>query len=301
VRSAGRKCKKQSPSEGSDCWPVNAGLLPEIRNPHSPFRTIKIASNPGCVHESHPIAAMNNPARLFLALLTLCALAVAGRAQATATKPGYSVVVEISYDEAGKPESGKIVRSDDPTGDHTLEQVALRMAQQDPQPPRLADGKPVKFKARRPFNFPVEGDQGEAANANRPVLRAGNQVIPKYPDSAPAEVLTGGAIIALVIRADGTVASSQVVAASHAAFAEAAESALKQWVFNPREGPGMPAQSTWHAAVSFSREGQVPDLKWRLAPRPSIGSFTVGRLPTAAAAAPATTPEAPAVSVPAKP
>jgi TonB family protein len=235
---------------------------------------------------------MNNPARLFFVLLTLCALTVGGRAQAPATKPGYSVVVEVSYDETGKPEDGKIVRSDDPTGDHTLEQVAMRLAQKDQQPPRLVDGKPVKFKARRPFNFPVEGDLGEAANANRPVLRAGDQVIPKYPENAPADVFAGGAIIELVIRADGTVARSRVLAASQPAYAEAAESALKQWVFNPRQGPGFPEESTWHAAVGFSREGHIPDLKWRLAPRPSIGSFVVGRLPaTPAAAAPASPAE----------
>jgi TonB family protein len=264
------------------------------RIPHYQF-----ASNPPSVHESDPIAFMNTPVRLFLSLLTVCALAVTGRAQTNSTKPGYTVVVEISFDETGKPDSGTIVQSDDPTGDHALEQVALRMAQQDAQPPRLVDGKPVKFKGRRPFHFPVEGDQGQAANVNRPVLRAGDQVIPKYPDSAPADVFTGGAIIALVIRADGAVVGTHVVASSHPAFAEAAESALKQWVFNPREGPGMPAQSTWHAAVSFSREGHAPDLKWRLAPRPSIGSFTVGRLAAAPAAAPATTTDAPAVSLPA--
>lgn len=238
---------------------------------------------------------MNNPARLFLALLTLCTLTLAGRAQTPATKPGYSVTIEVTYDEAGKPEEGKVVKSDDPTGDHTLEQVALRMAQQDQQPPKLVDGKPVKFKARRPFNFPVEGDQGEAANANRPVLRAGNQVIPKYPENAPADVFAGGVIIELVIRADGTVARTRVLSASQPAYAEAAESALKQWVFNPRQGPGFPEESTWHAAVGFSREGQIPDLKWRLAPRPSIGSFVVGLLPTVPAAAAPVAPPAPTV------
>jgi TonB family protein len=231
---------------------------------------------------------MNNPVRRFLSLLTLCALVVAGQAQAPATKPGYSVTVEIAYDETGKPQEGKVVKSDDPTGDRTLEQIAMRMAQQDQQKPRIVDGKAVPFKARRPFNFPVEGDQGEAANADRPVLRAGNQVLPKYPEAMLAQKAIGGAIVELVVKADGTVSSAKALSASHPEFAQEAVSALGQWVFNPREGPGRPAESTWHVAVAFSTGEHSVDLKWRLAPRPSIGSFTVGRLP-------ATTPPAPAV------
>lgn len=243
---------------------------------------------------------MNNPARLLLALFTLIALAVTGLAQAPApaTKPGYSVTIEVAYDETGKPEDAKVVKSDDPTGDRTLEQIAMKMVEQDVQPARVVDGKPVKFKARRPFNFPVPGDQGEASNANRPVLRAGNQVLPKFPESMVARNETGGAIVELVIKADGTVASSKVLASSHPEYAQAAQSALSQWTFMPREGPGMPAESTWHVAVAFAKGDGKVDLKWRLTPRPSIGSFTVGRLPPAPPAAPAA--PAPAVPAPAE-
>ena len=240
---------------------------------------------------------MNNPARLFLALLTLCALAT-GQAQTPATKPGYNVTVEVAYDETGKPEDGKVVKSDDPTGDHMLEQIAMRMAAKDQQPPKVVDGKPVKFKARRPFNFPVAGDQGEAANANRPVLRAGDQVLPKYPESMLAQKVIGGAIVELVIKADGTVREAKILSSSHPEFAQEAQSALSQWIFNPRNGPGEPPESTWHVAVAFSTGDHSPDLKWRLAPRPSIGSFTVGRLPATPAAAPAA--PAPAAEKPAE-
>lgn len=230
---------------------------------------------------------MNNPCRFLLSTFTLCALALAGFAQAPATKPGYNVTVEISYDETGKPEDAKIVRSDDPTGDHTLERLVMKLVEKDQQPPKVVDGKAVKFKARRPFNFPVAGDKGEAANADRPVLRAGNQVLPKFPESMAGRNEAGGAIIALVIRADGTVKSTEVLSSSHPEYAQAAQSALGQWVFNPRDGVGMPAESTWNIAVGFVNGEHQPDLKWRLAPRPSIGSFTVGRLPPAPPAAPA--------------
>jgi TonB family protein len=239
---------------------------------------------------------MNNPARLFLALLTAFALTT-GRAQTPAVKPGYAVLVEISYDEKGVPEDGKVVQSDDPTGDHTLEQIALNMAQKDVQPPRVdAAGKPMKFKARRPFDFPVEGDKGDAANVDRPVLRAGHQVLPVYPESMAAQNAVGGAIVELVIRDDGTVRSVKTLRASHPEFAQAAETALKQWLFNPRGGPGRPPESTWHVAVGFSKDGRAVDLKWRLSPRPAIGGFVVARVtaPAApAATAPVTLPAAP--------
>ena len=239
---------------------------------------------------------MNNPVRLLLALLTAFALTT-GRAQTPATKPGYSVMIEVTYDEKGVPEDGKIFKSDDPTGDHTLEQIALNMAQKDNQPPRLdAAGKPAKFKAHRPFNFPVEGDQGEAANADRPVLRAGHQVLPVYPSAAAVQTVMGGAILELVIREDGTVRAVRTLQASHPEFAQAAEVALRQWVFNPRGGPGRPQESTWSIAVGFTKDGRPVDLKWRLAPRPSIGSFVVGRVVAPAAAAAPATPAAPAAT-----
>jgi len=240
---------------------------------------------------------MNNPARLILTLLTLCALTT-GRAQTPAPKPGYTITLEVSYDETGKPEDAKVVKSDDPTGDHTLEMIAMKMVKQDQQPPKLVDGKPVKFKARRPFNFPVAGDQGEAANANRPVLAAGPKARPAYPENLAAQDVGGGAIMALVIRADGSVQSVSTVQASHPEFAASAEAALRQWNFVSRDTPGTPAESTWHLAVGFSVAGKDVELKWRLAPRPALGSFIVVRpppAPPAALAAPAApAPEAPA-------
>jgi len=228
---------------------------------------------------------MKNPVR-FLLLPLLLLGAATGLAQAT--KPGYTVVVEISFDEAGVPLEALIVRSDDPTGDHSLEQMAMNLSRQDKQAPRLQDGKPVKFKARRPFNFPVEDDQGADANDNRPVLRAGQQVIPVYPESLAAKNEIGGAIVELLIRADGTVKAVRTLRASHPEFAQAAETALAQWVFNPDTAPGTAAESIWRAAVGFTMNGRPLELKWRLAPRPSIGGFIVGRLPPVEAAAPIT-------------
>ncbi len=219
---------------------------------------------------------------LLLPLLLLNA--ATGHAQAPAPKPGYTVVIEIAFNEQGVPEDAKIIQSDDPTGDHSLDQVAMNLVKQDKQPPRLVDGKAVKFKARRPISFPVDGDEGPAANANRPVLRAGQQVIPLYPESLAAKGEIGGAIVELVIRADGTVKSAHTLSASHPEFAQAAETALGQWVFNPSQQVVPPAETRWRAAIGFTSNGRNLDLKWRLAPRPSLGGFIVGRAP------PTTTP-----------
>lgn len=227
---------------------------------------------------------MKNLARfLLLPLLLLAAATSQAQAQAPATKPGYNVVLEITFDEQGVPEEAKVFQSDDPTGDLALEQLAMNLAQQDKQTPRLKDGKPVKFKARRPFNFPVEGDQGAEANSNRPVLRAGHQVLPVYPETLAAKGEIGGAIIELAIRADGKVDAVRPLQSSHPEFAESAMRALHQWVFNPDEGPGAPAVSYWRAAIGYTTNGRPLEMKWRLAPRPSIGGFIVGRLPPATA------------------
>jgi TonB family protein len=251
---------------------------------------------------------MKNPARLFLVSLIALSLDLA-LAQTTkptdpaqAVTPGYTVVTEITFDEQGVPESAAIVESDDPTGDHYLEQMvtSLSAKETEKQPPRLKDGKPVKFKARRPFHFPVEGDQGLAANANRPKLSAGDHAIPKYPDSLKGTGETGGAIVELTIRADGLVKSVRTLRASHQEFARAAEAALGQWTFNPDTRIGAPAETRWNVAIGFTSGGRELDLKWRLAPRPSIGGFIVGHLPPAAPA-PASAPAQAPAAAPAAP
>ncbi|MEJ1973511.1 MAG: hypothetical protein WDM96_13930 [Lacunisphaera sp.] len=50
-------------------------------------------------------------------------------------------------------------------------------------------------------------------------------------------------------------------------------------------------------AIGFSKDGHEVDLKWRLAPRPALGSFTIARMPAVAPkpavpAAPLTVPAA---------
>lgn len=221
----------------------------------------------------------------YLLLLVALVAAVAAPAQNVKTKPGYNVLVELQFNEQGSVEDVKIVQSEDPTGDRVLDQMVLNMAAQTKQPPKLVDGKPVKFKARAPFNFPVEGDQGPTSLPT-PRLK-GDQVLPQWPDALAAKGQMGGAIVELIIRADGTVKSSRVLRASHPEFGQAAQAALNQWKFYPNESPGALAESRWNVAIGFTLGNQPVDLKWRLAPRPSLGSFTRGRPLDEPAAAPA--------------
>jgi TonB family protein len=237
---------------------------------------------------------MKTPAHfLFLSLFALSL--VAARAQ-TPPAPGLRVMVEITFDEKGNAEDGKVVESEDPSGAHVLDQIALNLAAQVKQPPRLdKEGKPMKFKARAPFNFPVEGDEGPAANnAPKPALKQAPQ--PVYPEALAAAGTVGGAIVELIIAADGTVRNATVLRSSHPEFANSAHTAVRQWQFVPAQKDGVAVESRWRVAVNFSVDGKEADWMWRIAPRPSLGSFTAVRpkLEPAAAVSPDATPAVPA-------
>ncbi len=262
------------------------GSIPKsaIRIPH--FPTIRLPETKATVSSLTQSSPMKTLARVLL--LTLLAFGLTtGRAE---TKPGYKVVVEITFDEKGAAEDGKIVESDDPSGSQLLNQIALNLAAQVKQPAREENGKPVKFKARAPFDFPVDDDEGPAANnAPKPALHSAVQ--PVYPENLAATSTVGGAILELLIGADGGVRSVRVMRASHPEFGQAARTAVEKWVFVPAKKDGVAVESRWRIAVNFSIDGREPEWRWRIAPRPSLGSHTVVRAklpaqPTPAPAAP---------------
>lgn len=234
---------------------------------------------------------MKSILRLFLLVAVALSLTT-GRAQ-TPAAPGYKVIVEITFDEKGAAEEGRVVQSDDPSGARVLEQIALRLAEEVKQAPRTdKDGKPVKFKARAPFNFPVEGDEGAAANeAPKPALKAAP--LPAYPENLAAAGTVGGAIVELVIGADGTVKRASILRSSHPEFANAAYAAVQQWQFVPAQKDGTAVESRWRVAVNFSVDNKEAEWMWRIAPRPSLGAFTAVRAkvpPAVPAAAPVPAP-----------
>ena len=237
-----------------------------------------------------------NTRRLALSCLALfigcCQQLVAADASAAAIKPGYNVLVEVSFDEAGVSEDANIIESDDFSGDMILNQIALNLCRELKQAPKLKEGKPVKFKARVPFNFPVEGDEGPAANnAPKPALKDGQR--PIFPENLAAQEANGGVILELTIGSYGNVQNAKVLRASHQEYADAAMEAIKSWIFMPAQKEGVNIESRWRIAIGFVANGKELDWKWRIAPRPSIGGYMVVRAKTPAvdaAAAPAVPP-----------
>lgn len=236
-----------------------------------------------------------NTRRLVLSLLGLfigfTQQLVAADATKVAAKPGYHVLVEVTFSETGEPEEAAVIESDDFTGDQILNQIAISLCRSLPKrEPVIKEGKPVKVKVRAPFEFPVEGDEGPAANdAPKPSVRTGDR--PKFPEALAAKGENGGAILELSIGSFGNVQNVKVLRASHQEYADAAVEALKSWIFVPAQKDGVNIESRWRIAIGFSVDGKDVDWKWRVAPRPSIGGYTVVR-PKAPAAteAPAPTP-----------
>ena len=219
--------------------------------------------------------------RLLLSLLLALTLS-AGRGFAVdltpAAKPGYRVVVEIEFKEDGTAGDMLVLSSDDPTGDQMLNQMALKMAVdyagKNPQKPHEKDGKPVKFKVAYPFDFPVEGDEGAEANkAPRPAIKSAEQ--PVYPPALGAQGEVGGVIAEIQVGADGQVKEVKILRASHPEFAEAVQTVLPRWQFRPALSNGDPVPARCRLAIVFATDDKMPDFKWRLAPRPSVGSYTV--------------------------
>ena len=212
--------------------------------------------------------------------------------QTATVKPGYNVAVDVLIDETGKAAEVKVAESDDPTADRMLENEALLLALKAQQQPRMKDGKPVKFTVRVPFNFPVEGDEGAAANkAPKPSL-SGPQTMPKFPENLVAKGENGGAILELLIGSFGNVQSVKVLNASHPEYADAAVAAVKTWTFHPAQKEGVNVDSRWRIALGFSADGKEIEWRWRVAPRPNLGGFTWVH-PKLPLAAPATAPAAP--------
>ena len=231
-----------------------------------------------------------------ISLLLALGSQLAAAPEATA-KPGYKVVVKISFNELGVGEGAEVVQSDDPTNDSILHRIALNLAAQVKQPPHLKDGKPVKFAALVPFDFPVEGDEGAAANdAPKPKFKDPGQR-PVYPENLAAAGVVGGAVLELIIGADGKLRQVTVLQASHPEFAQSAEASIRTWGFGPALKDGVPVESRWRTVIAYSTDGKDVDWRWRVAPRPSIGGSVVfpRRMLTPAGAA---TPAAPTLQIP---
>ncbi len=222
---------------------------------------------------------------------------VAAADQSATPKPGYTVILEMKVDENGAVTDAHVVTSEDATFDHALDRIAFEQAKAMKLPVHQQDGHPAKYTARAPFVFPVEGDEGPESNKGpKPKIHSAMQ--PVYPAALAAKGEVGGVILELVVDASGKVTSLQVLRSSAPEFAAATEAAVKQWVFAPAELNGAPVESRFRMAVSFITDVNVPDWKWRFAPRPSIGNYTV-LYRTEPLSLPATDPTRPVTPAPA--
>jgi TonB family protein len=238
----------------------------------------------------------------FIALLAALLLALSAplRAdeKAPAAKSGYTVMVEVEVDENGVPQSARFLSSDEPSTGQILSRLAVQMALKNKLPPREQNGHKVKYKAREPFFFPIEGDEGPAAD-QAPKPRVKNAIQPVYPPELAKSQTSGGAILEFVVDAEGNLARVTVMRASDPAFAAAAEEAFKKWTFSPAKKDDKPVESRWRIAIAFETAETPADWPWRVAPRPSFGSWIVLRAPAEEAAPAAEAPASPPSELPA--
>jgi len=240
-----------------------------------------------------------------VAVLVLATLGWSLRAQENPApaKHGYTVNVNIKVNEKGETESITLADSEDTSTGGILSKMAIAMAAKATMPVRQKDGHPIKYAARVPYFFPIEGDEGAEANlAPRP--RVKTAVEPAYPLAAANAGEVGGAILELIIDTQGKIAKLTTLRASRADFEEAAVQAAKQWTFVPAEKDGKPVESRWRMALVFETPEKITDIRYRIAPRPSLGSFIKFHdnrpLPAPAPAAPPAAPAVPATSEPEK-
>jgi TonB family protein len=197
-------------------------------------------------------------------------------AVAAAKANGYTITLDIKIDEKGEPEDIAIAGTDDTSAGDVLLKMAIAMAAKTKFPPYLKDGKPAKHTVRAPFFFPIEGDEGpESDLAPKPRVKYGTAVQPVYPLELRDAGVTGGAILELNIDEKGTLTSVTCLRASHPQFETSAMDSIKKWQFTPAQKDGKPVASRTRFAFVFDTEQQMADLKWRIAPRPRLGSLII--------------------------
>ncbi|HEY4301347.1 MAG TPA: energy transducer TonB [Candidatus Didemnitutus sp.] len=217
-----------------------------------------------------------SPLRPLAALVLLCAATGLVAPLSAAPKPGYTVVLDVSVNEKGVATDAKIEKTEDQSGDHILEQIAMEKVHVQNFEVRMKDGKAMPYKARVPFVFPIEGDEGPEANlAPRPRLTGSAQAQPVYPPEYAAKGEPGSAILEITVGDDGQVKYATVLRATEQVFADSAVAAVKQWHFAAAEKDGRPVSSRWRLAIVFQTEESEPIWEWRIPPRPSLGTYYV--------------------------
>lgn len=211
-----------------------------------------------------------------VSLLFGCSAALpAFAAVAPQVTSGYTVTVDIKLNEKGEAESAQLLNPDDSAAGEVLGKVALAMASNTKFPAQATGHQTGPVTVRTPFFFAVKDDEGALADrAPKPTVK--DAVQPIYPRIFEKGV-AGGAILEVVVGADGGLTSVKTLRASNDEFARAATSAIKSWTFAPAQLNGRAVESRTRLAVAFDTKEEMAALEWRVAPRPQLASIVVSR------------------------
>jgi TonB family protein len=211
-----------------------------------------------------------------VSLLFGCSAALpAFAAVAPQVTSGYTVTVDIKLNEKGEAQSANLVNSGDGAAGEVLGKVALAMASKTKLPAQVNGHQTGPVTVRTPFFFAVKDDEGALADrAPKPTVK--DAVQPIYPRIFEKGV-AGGAILEVVVGADGALTSVKTLRASNDEFARAATSAVKSWTFAPAQLNGRAVESRTRLAVAFDTKEEMAALEWRVAPRPQLASIVVSR------------------------
>jgi TonB family protein len=101
--------------------------------------------------------------------------------------------------------------------------------------------------------------------------------MPAYPPAFREAGIVGGSILELRVDAQGKLIHLSALRSSHPEFEAAAKDAVSKWEFKAAQKNGQPVESRARIAIVFETVTTMADIKWRIAPRPSFGSFVVIR------------------------
>ena len=211
---------------------------------------------------------------LWCFILALLPSLAPAQSAARPVKPGYRVVVEVLVNAEGKPVGKRVAQSDDTSGEQLLNRVALSLAGKLGYPAHAKGAEGATYKVLAPFDFPVPEDEGpQSEGGPRPILLLAPQ--PVYPAQLAASGQVGGAILEILTGVDGKLKSVRLIRASHSEFGQAALAAVQRWTFLPGKANDQPVEVRCRVAICFATTEKEPDYLWRIAPRPSLGSYSV--------------------------
>lgn len=187
---------------------------------------------------------------------------------ARAAKQEGRVIVDLLVDENGVVTEARVARSDNAVFD----EAALAAVRQWRFKPGLDEGKPVPFGLVGPVEFKLTSQEKISPGGlppdrlwPHPAKRRPAKIVhaadPEYPEELDARKLPGRVDLRLDIGADGKIARTRVVWASHGAFVAEALRVARTWEFEPARQGLLAVASTLQSPAEFSSFGaKRPDI-----------------------------------------